>query len=228
MMNGQFPSPEAALVNSSLNKLPPEVRGILYAYLLTQPYEILISYKRFRTRFEKNGLFPEICMHCIRGLGSCKCNDFKLNDEFYYQPQQLPHLSISTAILSTCRIIYNEAAPLLYKQNSYVTIVLSYPPLFRARDLKSVPLHIQHFNAQVAVSVNTIRIASILMPRTVVSISPIPPASNASKPLQTQTTITRSRASFSPSIQPATRSTTAGRIFSAEPRLWPPPSISLT
>ena len=141
MMNGQLPNPEAALLNSSLNKLPPEVRGILYAYLLTQPYEILISYKRFRTRFEKNGLFPDNCMHCSRGRASCKCNDFTLNDEFYYQPQQLPHLSISTAILSTCRIVYNEAAPLLYKQNSYVSIVPSYPPLFELGILSCSTTH---------------------------------------------------------------------------------------
>ena len=134
MMNGQSPNPEAALLNSSLNKLPPEVRGILYSYLLTQPYEILISSKRFRTRFDKQGLFPEICMYCSRGQASCKCNNLKLNDEFYYQEQQLPRLRISTAILSTCRIVYNEATPLLYKQNSYVSIALSYPPLFRSWD----------------------------------------------------------------------------------------------
>ena len=129
IMNGQLPNPTAALLNSSLNKLPPEVRGILYSYLLTQPYEILISYKRFRTRFEKQGLFPDNCMFCSRGQESCQCDSFKLNDEFYYQHQELPRLSLSTAVLSTCRVIYNEAAPLLYKQNLCVSIALSYLPL---------------------------------------------------------------------------------------------------
>ena len=130
IMSWQSPNPAAALSNSSLNKLPPEVRSILYSYLLTQPYEILVSYKRFRTRFEKQGLFPDNCMYCSRGQASCKCDNFKLNDEFYYQHQQLPRMSISTAILSTCRTVYNEAAPLLYKRNSYVNLALSYPPLF--------------------------------------------------------------------------------------------------
>ena len=230
MMDGQSPNPEAALLNSSLNKLPPEVRRILYSYLLTQPYEILISYKRFRTRFDKQGLFPENCMYCSRPQASCKCNNLKLNDEFYYQQQQLPRLSISTAILSTCRIVYNEATPLLYKQNSYVSIALSYPPLFRTRDLRFgryFPLQIQHSNVQVTASVTTVRIAEILMPRTLDSISRIPPASNASKTLQTQITITRSRASFSPSIQPAMKSATAGKTSSAEQSPWPPPNISL-
>ncbi|KAL8793478.1 MAG: hypothetical protein Q9195_003961 [Heterodermia aff. obscurata] len=128
-MNGQSRKAEAALLNSSLNKLPPEVRGILYSYLLTQPYEILISHKRFRRHFEKQGLFPEKCMYCCRDQASCKCVNFKLSDEFYYQHEQLPRLSIATAILSTCRIVYNEAAPLLYKQNSYVSIALSDPSL---------------------------------------------------------------------------------------------------
>ena len=129
VMNGQISNPAAALLNSSLNKLPPEVRAILYSYLLTQPYEMLISYKHFRKRFEKQGLFPDNCMYCSRDQASCKCDNFQLNDEFYYQQQQLPRLSISTTILSTCRIVYNEAAPLLYKQNSYVSIALSYLPL---------------------------------------------------------------------------------------------------
>ncbi|KAG7004857.1 hypothetical protein G7Y79_00023g054410 [Physcia stellaris] len=54
-----------------------------------------------------------------RGQTLCKCNSFTLNDEFFCQHQQLPPSNLFPSILSTCRLIYNEAAPLLYRQNSF-------------------------------------------------------------------------------------------------------------
>ena len=113
-----MPVPEDAIQNSPLNKLPPEIRAIIYSFLLVQPYEILISFKRFRQRIEKGGLFPDTCMHCGLNLPACKCNEFHLNQEFYYDHLPLQPSTISIGILSTCRLIYNEAAALLYKQNS--------------------------------------------------------------------------------------------------------------
>lgn len=59
-----MPSLDAALLASPLNRLPPEVRNIIYSILLTQPSEILISYKRFRSCIDRHGLFPNICMYC--------------------------------------------------------------------------------------------------------------------------------------------------------------------
>ena len=113
-----MPLPEDAIKNSPLNILPPEIRAIIYSFLLIQPYEILISFKRFRNRIEKQGLFPDVCMHCGQRLPACKCSDFQLSQEFYYDHIPLQPSTISVGILSTCRLIYNEAVALLYKQNT--------------------------------------------------------------------------------------------------------------
>ena len=117
MLESELPCPEAAIRKSPLQRLPPEIRGIIYRCLLVQQHEILVSYKRFRPPLRNLALFPYVCMLCGGNISRCKCKHFTLKNEFYYQHQPLPPLSVTTGILSTCQLIYDEAARYLYKDN---------------------------------------------------------------------------------------------------------------
>ncbi|KAL8831269.1 MAG: hypothetical protein Q9191_000958 [Dirinaria sp. TL-2023a] len=117
------PPLESAIEKSLLSHLPAEVRTQIYAALLTQSLELLISQKRFIPRSAPTALFPDRCMHCSWHISACICSseEGSTGSEFFYpaNPHRLPTRSISPTILTTCRLIYREAAPLLYRGNRF-------------------------------------------------------------------------------------------------------------
>jgi hypothetical protein len=103
-----------------MSRLPPEIRAQIYAATLTQYHPLLITRKHFTPRTHPNGLFPNRCMHCLMSpLPRCICHLSPPSIEFYYHPFLAPSHTISATILGTCRLIYAEAAPLLYCENTF-------------------------------------------------------------------------------------------------------------
>lgn len=122
MPTHHHPRLEASIEKSLLSKLPVEVRTQIYAAVVTQFNELLISRKRFIPRSAPTGLFPDRCMHCSRPSLTCICStEGSTSAEFYYPANQhrLPKRTISPTLLATCRLIYQEAAPLLYRENRF-------------------------------------------------------------------------------------------------------------
>lgn len=113
------PSLSASLASSPLCRLPPEVRALIYLFTVTQSDELLISKRRLTPQYHPRGLNPNHCMHCHHNRPSCVCIKYLPNVEFYYWPQPVPPRTISSTILRTCRIIYHEAAPFLYRCNRF-------------------------------------------------------------------------------------------------------------
>jgi len=125
-----------------MSRLPPEIRAQIYAATLTQYHPLLITRKHFTPRTHPNGLFPNRCMHCLMSpLPRCICHLPPPSIEFYYHPFLAPSHTISATILGTCRLIYAEAAPLLYRENTFHFVDPGAIKLFHERaDQHHIPL----------------------------------------------------------------------------------------
>ena len=123
----QRPSPEAAVAARSLFDLPLEIRWMIYKLLLVKDYGVSIAQDALkRIKPARDGNQPCVCTDS----GIFFSNDENLviyrrsvhylsRLELPENPElpDLPHMD--TAILRTCRLIYDEAAPILYKCNSF-------------------------------------------------------------------------------------------------------------
>ena len=125
---GQRPSPEAAVSASPLFDLPIEIRWMIYKLLLVQDYGVAIAqdaFKRIKPRRDSN----RPC-HCAAS-GLFFTNDANLahharsipphiEDPCQVKDLELPDLpKMNTPILRTCRLIHDEATPILYKSNGF-------------------------------------------------------------------------------------------------------------
>lgn len=115
----QQPSPEDAVSTSPLFDLPLEIRLMIYKLLLVQDYGVAIAhdaFKRIKPRRDSN----RPCIHTDSGIfftNNAHSGILKMAIPPCIHLPDLPH--VNTAILRTCRLVHDEATPILYKCNSF-------------------------------------------------------------------------------------------------------------
>lgn len=120
---------EAAVAASPLFKLPLEIRWMIYKLLLVQDYGLAIAQDMFERRSRRSRRpRPYSCPRC--GSFFIKSANLVRHERSSYKhsirdsdPPDDPKLpdvpAIDTPILYTCRLVHDEATPILYKFNSF-------------------------------------------------------------------------------------------------------------
>lgn len=117
------PSLEVAVTSSALFGLPLEIRIMIYTQLLLSAAEIYIPSNQFKRQRNSKGVgMYKLCALCDRSFGRIEsymshqclgCGQLR----WPKRPEQAP--SFWPALLRTCRLIHHEAAPLLYRTNTF-------------------------------------------------------------------------------------------------------------
>ena len=115
---------EAAVSASPLFRLPAEIRIMIYGLLLIQEGGISICNDTFkRNKSPREGTQPHDCTRCymfFSNLSSLKRHGLGHGYPYNLLFQRLPRMPmVSTSIIYTCRLLHNEALPILYTRNSF-------------------------------------------------------------------------------------------------------------
>ncbi|KAL8679372.1 MAG: hypothetical protein Q9186_004338 [Xanthomendoza sp. 1 TL-2023] len=110
--------PDKAVAFSPLFRLSPEVRNIIYTYVLvdSDSYHTLFIPAGFFKRRKNEPAYR--CETCLKGLDQpCDFNRHHVREPCNPPTYRLP--AISTTLLRCCRLVNAEAASLLYRVNTF-------------------------------------------------------------------------------------------------------------
>lgn len=127
MTRNETPLVELAVTSSALFGLPLEIRIMIYTQLLHSAAEILIPSNQFERQRNSKGVgIYKLCALCGRSFGRIEsyishqyigCGQSSNLMRWPKRPEQAS--SLWPALLRTCRFIHHEAAPLLYRSNTF-------------------------------------------------------------------------------------------------------------
>ncbi|KAF6227740.1 hypothetical protein HO173_012070 [Letharia columbiana] len=139
MAPSKRPSLEMTVTSSTLFGLPLEIRIMIYTQLLHSTAEILIPSNQFKRQRNCKGVgIYKHCALCGRSFGGIEsymshqylgCGQSPNLIRWPKGPEQAP--SLWPALLRTCRFIHREAAPVLYRSNTFCFEDAATPNFFR-------------------------------------------------------------------------------------------------
>ncbi len=124
----QRPSPEAAVSASPFFDLPLEIRQMIYKLLLVHDYGLAIAHDAFkRTKPRRDSNRPCTCTDCGMFFTNNANLARHIKTSIHYvlargriKESELPDLpNMNTQILRVCRLVHDEATPILYQSNSF-------------------------------------------------------------------------------------------------------------
>lgn len=136
----QRPSPEAAVAASPLFDLPLEIRWMIYKLLLIQDNGLAIAEDVFKRRSRRDSNRPCNCSWCGRfftnhlnlTLHARSSPHHFIRSVEHRDDPKLPDLpNLNPSILHTCRLVHDEAMPILYKLNAFYFSDLNTVDAFR-------------------------------------------------------------------------------------------------
>ncbi|KAL8801439.1 MAG: hypothetical protein Q9182_004456 [Xanthomendoza sp. 2 TL-2023] len=118
----KHPPPDQAIASSPLFRLSPEVRNIVYTYVLvdSDSYHPLFIPTDFLKRRKKEPAYRcKNCRQTFNDLGQFSEHELDYRNGERCKPPAHTLPAISTTLLCCCRLINTEAASLLYRANTF-------------------------------------------------------------------------------------------------------------